>query len=442
MGPQKVVVFPDTNLFLHYRPLNEIDWRSLLQTGEVEIEIAPVVTRELEQQKTLHQSRKIRDRAATALKFLHSQLKIKLPRIVRDGVTLDFLVKEPSPDFAASRGLNLQLGDDWLIGTLLLYREDNPHSRCLIVTHDLPLTVKATHCQIELLEPSETLLLPSEPDETEKKLRQAQAELLQYKSREPVLDVRFESGEDYATFQITRQDGDSESEVRSMLEVAKQEHPLIETKPPQGHPGALMGENNPFLEIAESVRDAATGLNAFRQNFHSGYNARMQTYYRDYEKYLRDAAAFRALALRTIKIDLVLGNTGTCPAEDIHVLLHFPDGFTLYDEEHSPEPPEEPGVPSMEQTMFPNLSLVSPYADFHLPRPRDPSLPRIRKTNSYEVTFEYEKLQHRFIWHLTTLFAGFDSWESANSFSIDYTVNAGNMMAEQEGKLGVIIQKV
>jgi hypothetical protein len=92
--------------------------------------------------------------------------------------------------------------------------------------------------------------------------------------------------------------------------------------------------------------------------------------------------------------------------------------------------------------MFPNISLVSPYEDFRLPQPRDPSLPRIRKTNSYEVTFECEKLQHRFIWPLTTLFVAFDSWGSARSFSIDYTINAGNMLAEQAGELGVIIGKM
>ena len=71
MSVTKVDIFPDTNLFLHYRPLSEIDWCSLLQSNAVEIEIAPVVTRELEEQKTLNPSRKLRDRAATALTLLH-----------------------------------------------------------------------------------------------------------------------------------------------------------------------------------------------------------------------------------------------------------------------------------------------------------------------------------------------------------------------------------
>src|ERR1035441_5773280 len=114
MSATKIAIFPDTNLFLHYRPLNEIDWCSMLQSNAVEIEIAPVVTRELEEQKALNSSRKLRDRAATALRLLHKHLTN--PE-VRDGVTLRFLLREPTADFATSRGLNLQLEDDRLIGT-------------------------------------------------------------------------------------------------------------------------------------------------------------------------------------------------------------------------------------------------------------------------------------------------------------------------------------
>ena len=182
MNASKIAVFPDTNLFLHYRSLNEIDWCSLLHSSTVEIEIAPVVARELEKQKTLNPSKKLRDRAATALKLLHKHLAN--PQ-VRDGVTLQFLIKEPTPEFAAFRGLNLQLEDDRLIGTFFLYRDENPDTRCVLVTGDLPLTIKAHQFQIEFLALDESLLLPTEPDPLEKKNKELAAELNRYKSREP-----------------------------------------------------------------------------------------------------------------------------------------------------------------------------------------------------------------------------------------------------------------
>jgi hypothetical protein len=58
------------------------------------------------------------------------------------------------------------------------------------------------------------------------------------------------------------------------------------------------------------------------------------------------------------------------------------------------------------------------------------------------VTFEQDKLQHGFLWTFTPLYAAFDSWESAKSFSIDYSIHAGNIIEEQRGKLSVIIEKI
>lgn len=128
MNASKIIVFPDTNLLLHYRSLNEIDWCTLLHCSTVEIEIAPVVARELEKQKTLNPSKKLRDRAATAPKLLHKH--IANPQ-VRDGIMLQFLIKEPTAEFATSRGPNLQLEDDRLIRTFFLYRDENPDTRCV-----------------------------------------------------------------------------------------------------------------------------------------------------------------------------------------------------------------------------------------------------------------------------------------------------------------------
>jgi hypothetical protein len=399
MSVQRIAAFPDTNLFLHFRPLSEIDWCKFLQASTVEIKIAPVVTRELEEQKTLNQSRKLRERAATALKLLHGYLGHNQ---VRDGVTLEFLINEPTAESAVARGLNLQLGDDRLVGTLLLYRDEHPDVPCTLVTSDLPLTVKATHYQIQLAAPSETLRLPSEPNVLEKKNKQLEAELLRYKSREPVLDVLFESGESHSRFQIARPSdvaSDSETTVQSMLAAAKAKCPLVKFRPQQDSEVTAMA-NNPLAEMAESIRKTMEGFQAIGRHFYEDYNVRARAYYRDYEKYLRDTIAFKTLETRTIRLNLILANSGTCPAEDIHVLLYFPNGFKLYDEEHPPKEPKEPPVPSKEMNLFPNVSLASSFPDIRLPQLRDRSLPRIRKTNSYEVTFENEKLQHGFRWSL------------------------------------------
>lgn len=417
-----------------------MDWCSILEASAVEIRIAPVVVRELEEQKTLNPSRKLRDRAASSLKLLQKYLS---QRQVRDGVTLDFLIEEPTSEFAASRNLNLQIEDDRLIGTLFLYRDQNPDTQCVLVTSDLSLTVKANYYRVEIVSLDETLLLPSDPDPLEKRNQQLEAEVHRLKSREPVLNICFEDGANYTRFRIKPQihDSESEPEIQSKLAAIKEKTPLIALKPPQPKLDASAVANNPFAEIAESMRKVTEPFESYGRQFYEDYNARLTTYYRKYEKYLRAAAAFKTMRTRTIRVKLVLRNEGTSPAEDIHILLHFPDGLMPYDEEHPPKEPQEPSAPSKE--MFPNSPLFTSLPDIRvgLPHLRNPNLPRIRKTNSYEIIYECDKLKHGFVWNLMPLYVVFDSAESAKSFSIEYTIHAGNMIDEETGKLGLVIEK-
>lgn len=449
MSLHKLAVFPDTNLFLHYRLFNEIEWRSLFEAAAVEIQIAPVVTRELEERKTLHQSRKIRERAATVLKLLHKYLT---QSDVREGVTLEFLTAEPTAENAAARGLNLQLGDDRLIGTVMSYSEINPSVRCVLFTADLPLTVKAKHFKIQTASPPESLLLPTEPDPVEKKVKQLETELLRYKSREPVLNLIFENGERYKRFQIPKLSDTShrlEPEIQSKLDAVKKEYPLIDLTPKRDAEPYTV-KNSQFADMVDQIKQAAEGFRALGRTAQEEYNSRVNAYCRVYENYLRDAFAFNSLTQRTVILNLVLTNAGTCPAEDIHLLLHFPDGFTLYDEDHAPDQPIEPEAPSKELNVFPNLGGFalrdySSFANFsdsrtYLQNVPDPTLPTIRKTNSYDVTFRRDKLNHGFVWELTPLYVAFDSWESTKSFSITYTIHAANMIEESRGELGVVIQ--
>jgi hypothetical protein len=303
--------------------------------------------------------------------------------------------------------------------------------------------VKATHYQIQLTTPKESLRLPSEPDPLEKRNKQLEAELLRYKSRQPILEVQFKDGQNHSRFQIARSsdvDTDSAETIQAMLAKAREKCPLLELRSLQD-PEVAANTMNPLAELGETIRKITESFGEFGRRFYEDYNARASAYYRDYEKYLRDTIAFKTLGARTIRLDLVLDNSGTCPAEDVVIVLHFPDGFELWDENNPPKEPQEPKAPSKELNLYPNISFLSTIPDLRLPLPRNRSLPRIRKTNSYEVTFETDKLQHGFIWTLTPLYAVFDSWESAKSFSIDFAIHAGNTIDERTGQLAVVIVK-
>jgi hypothetical protein len=437
-SPEEVAAFPDTNVFLHYRPVAELDWRSIAQGRPVRIHIAPVVTRELEERKTLHPIKRIRERAAVALRTLHQFLEEGVPCRLRDEVLVDFLVHEPSQEFAASKHLNLQLADDWLLATVLAFREANRDTKVLLVTSDLPLIVKARHYQIDTVQPPSNQRLQDEPDATEQKIRTLENELRQYKSRVPDLAALFDDGEGHKKFQIFASPPNVESEIESSLKGIKEKHPLSKPEPQPKQTGPDISD-----VLSEHLAETFKNIAAAMQGFQGGYDSRLKQWYRRYEDYLRETAALRDRGRRTIMLKLILVNKGSCPAEDIDLMFHFPDGFDVYDEESQPEPPEEPAPPSAGYAS-PLLSIPASFIRPQmpqLPQLENPHAPKIRKTNSYDVTFHCNRLKHNFLYRCRLLYLAFDSFDAAQSFSFTYNIHAANAPLPQDGALHVILEK-
>ncbi|MGB8369799.1 MAG: PIN domain-containing protein [Verrucomicrobiia bacterium] len=67
-------LFVDTNVLLHYRRLEEINWLSLSKSDEVVIVLCPAVIRELDEHKVSHPQNKFRKRAQEIIASLHSRL--------------------------------------------------------------------------------------------------------------------------------------------------------------------------------------------------------------------------------------------------------------------------------------------------------------------------------------------------------------------------------
>src|SRR5229473_5317250 len=91
--------FVDTNLFLHFPPLDQIDWLDLLGCDYVVLIVTATVIRELNKHKDAPISSKLRERATSALKKLYAYSELNQPILVRDSVELRFNTREPSLNF-------------------------------------------------------------------------------------------------------------------------------------------------------------------------------------------------------------------------------------------------------------------------------------------------------------------------------------------------------
>jgi hypothetical protein len=185
------------------------------------------------------------------------------------------------------------------------------------------------------------------------------------------------------------------------------------------------------------------------------YNSILEEFYTEYEKYLRAVHDHQNMARRLFRLEIVLDNGGSSPADDVDIDLHFPDGFQLFDAEDDdveiPEPPKKPDPPQKPGTWGSTLdkkvwaAMQNPGIYGIQPRlpgpPRNVSSPSIRRTNSYDVELHIRRAKHQNQISVACFLAVFDSYETANSFVIDYSICAANLPKKLTGELSVVVER-
>src|SRR5690242_14518093 len=94
-------LFIDTNVLLHYRRIEDIDWLNLSGANAVVIILCPTVVREMDRHKISHSQSKFRKRAQEIITSLHSRLSGSVPKVIREKVQIEFVAHDPELDFAA-----------------------------------------------------------------------------------------------------------------------------------------------------------------------------------------------------------------------------------------------------------------------------------------------------------------------------------------------------
>jgi hypothetical protein len=144
---QKVWCFCDTTFFQESRaPFDQIDWPAALALGRpVVLAIAPVVVRELDDQKgdpRSHRSRQ-RDRARKVLGRLDWIIDHRVgarPVVVRVGVEVLLVDREPA---VMPEGLNRAVADDVIVAAALEFQWKHPDLDVAILSDDRGPRIKA-----------------------------------------------------------------------------------------------------------------------------------------------------------------------------------------------------------------------------------------------------------------------------------------------------------
>lgn len=424
-------VFLDTMIFLHYRSLDQLNLAEILGTPPHTVLVPRITLRELDKHKNTHRSSRIQERARKVLQKIERWVK---GEEIRLGVSVEFLSAMPMVDYE-KLGLNPDWSDDILIATVFQYKTDHPDDESIVlVTQDTGPRMTASQLGIRVIDMPEKYKLPSEPDPIELENRELTKTIAALQNALPKLIVAFagsDESEHHATFRLPRPPESMEHEIARKLEELK-------TKLPKSHPPK---------SAASLMQTQLAGLNYIDPEEYERFNQGVDEYIKSYEQYMQDTWEVQAAIRRSLRFKIEIRNIGTSPAEDVDVLLHFPNGFRLFSEDDFPNIPKEPRPPrkprSRMQMVTDRISSI-PHLDFthpSLPDFKIPSSFTIDRTESYNVRDHFPRIKHGDSVVLPEMFLTFDSYELASSFNCQYTIRPANLPEPITGELHFVIDK-
>ena len=410
----KVFAFIDTNVLLHYCFFLDVDWGAALDEPEVVLVLAPVVLSELDDHKWSG-SRREKARAKGVLKAI-DEIELADEAIgIRAGVSVMGIEHEPAEAMFARYRLQGSVKDDRLLASLLAFREERgSNDRVLLVTADAGLRVKARGQRIEVIAPADDLAIDDEPDETERRLSAANRELAAYKSAAPDLRLTIE-GEPFIERKVHLvREFDTQTLARLFAEWRSRYRHV------GGMPDQVQLPGLPRLPGSISAEDAEIAL-----------------VFENYEKYLEAWPFIVNRYRRSLELKFVLENSGTAPADDVHLNLWTgADGVWL---EELLDLPTPPAMPKRRDLLDFVLHRPMPDVDpgtFRVAL-RDSDGPNVSEAEPKCVKYWEKRVTHHVPRELSPVYFQFTADETVGSFSINYRLVAANIREPQKGTVHV-----
>jgi len=279
-----VYVFPDTNVFLHFR-YEDIDWPVIVGARQVVLVVGvKSVVHELDRHK-INKSERIKKRAGAALRRIE-ELESKE---VRAGVSLATFLPYPRP----AEGLDVNHIDERLIASAMQWR-DEKRAAVAIATDDTGMRLTARAHGVRLVELPEAHRLPDEPDEAVAELQRVKLELQKLRTQRARLGLRFNG---------------------NVTDLAVRFAPLK---------GWLSDEQIEFK------------LDLYRETAHMrAFVVDVDAHIKAQRKYLQAQRDFLVRQAVTFPVNLVLINDGNAPAENVDVTAEVPERVIVTTEEET-----------------------------------------------------------------------------------------------------------
>jgi hypothetical protein len=361
----RAVFFPDTNLFIQCRTLDELDWSLVSEASVIELLVSRPVQAEIDRQKGKGAGR-LGKRARAAMALFRRALYLSSERLqVRDGTPTVFLQVRQNlrRDPNLSELLDYSERDDQLVGIAAAFARDNPDVSVRLLTHDNGLLFSAKSVGLPYIAIPEAWLLAPETDEQDKALAALQGQLARYQRAEPTFELQANGNALDPPITIDYYTPLSEHEVRELMIAAQRAHPIAEdfgSREPAQRGGVGAGL---LASLTREVFEPATDEEIARYR-----NEQYPEWVSSCEAALRDLHTTLNRCIAWPRIRVTLANAGSRPAEDAYIQFKTQGRLLLSvprddDEEDAgkqalaqPPLPRTPAVPCGQWTRMPTVS--------------------------------------------------------------------------------------
>lgn len=262
------------------------------------------------------------------------------------------------------------------------------------------------------------------------------------------LRLSFGNDESRSAIIIRHPEYPSIDEVASNIAALKEQYPKLNQLNTIGGDGI---DNNLAMMNGSSGSHENKLIESRRNSRIKKYNAALESYYSNSEKFFGELAEFNNLRRRSAELDLMLVNELPDTLRNLYISIHFPGNMRVYSEDTLPDepvgpyPPEEPDLDAIFDRLrlpavpVPNEILASE-SSVKL-RSRKLAPVEVRWNKGWDVIYSLKEVEQNEKITFNPLFIVFNSFEQATSFRIQFRITVASASYEERGDLEVLVRK-
>ena len=310
-------IFLDTNIFIHFISYEKIPWNEIVG-DDYKLIIAPIVLDELDKHKT-NQNKKISGR-----------VKKILPKIEQEQTNINSIVDVnlpiPKDDTFNKFNLSKSQQDHALLSTMLEFGEKYGLKNLVFISYDTGPRIRARHLGIYVLQLDDKYLLSEEESQEEIELRKLRQENTELKNTFPKVELTFNDGEVIKKIEISPLFQSEEDYTQKELDIVYERYkPFVIENAINSNTPTLSNDLTKNLKYSNSL-----GINQPTVDQTEEYNRKLNLFYSEYAKMAKEKYKWDKIISNSVMLNLILSNNGTAPANDIDVILEFPNSVKIY----------------------------------------------------------------------------------------------------------------